>query len=148
MDAIARIRRVRFSWLSFAMLGLPLLMAGGCSRGEVRVPTFAASGGLLAADEQPIANALVVLHPVDASSTAPKPRATTDGDGRFELTTYETGDGAPEGDFVVTVEQWLRDDPNEAPKNKLPGAWSRPDSSSIRVAITKSTNDLPPIRLR
>ncbi len=148
MDAFAQSAKVRFSLLQFVFVGVPLLMMVGCGRGEVRVPTFAASGRLLAADDRPLAHALVVLHPLDANNKAPRPRATTDEEGNFQLTTYETGDGAPEGDFIVTVEQWLRDDPAEAPKNKLPTALSRPDSSTIRVAITKEANALEPIRLR
>jgi hypothetical protein len=88
------------------------------------------------------------LHSIDGDATAPKPRATTDLEGKFQLTTYDTADGAPEGSFVVTVEQWLRVDPNEPPKNLLPQALSNKESSGIRVAISKSENTLEPIRLR
>lgn len=120
----------------------------GCGTGERRVATYKASGQLLAPDGGAVASALIVLHPVDAKHTAPKPRATTDAEGRFQLTTYDTGDGAPEGDFIVTVEQWYRDDPNEAPTNHLPPALGKPDSSGIRISIAKSENTLEPIRLR
>jgi hypothetical protein len=148
MDASAWFSKHRSLWLGLAVLCVPCPMLAGCKQGESRVPTFPASGQLLAANDKPIANALVVLHPVDINSEAPKSRATTDADGKFQLTTYITGDGAPEGDFIVTVEQWLRDDPNEAPSNKIPGTWSRPESSQIRIAILKSANQLAPIRLR
>ena len=120
----------------------------GCGKGEHRVTTYKASGQLLAADGKAVASALIVLHPVDGTSKAPKPRATTDGEGRFQLTTYDTGDGAPDGEFIVTVEQWFRDDPNEAPTNHLPPALGKPDSSGIRITIAKSENALEPIRLR
>lgn len=148
MDAFSWLNQPRMRGWMVLVLFFPLGWQIGCRRGEVRVPTFAASGRLLSADDQPLAHALVVLHPVDATLKAPKPRATTDGEGNFQLTTYETGDGAPQGEFIVTVEQWLRDDPNEAPKNRLPSAFSRPDSSKIRIAITQSANALEPIRLR
>ena len=148
MDTFACFSKHRSFWLGLAVLCVPCLMLAGCKQGESRVPTFPASGQLLSANDKPIANALVVLHPVDINSKAPKSRATTDADGKFQLTTYDTGDGAPEGDFIVTVEQWLGDDPNEAPTNKLPGTWSRPESSTLRIAITKATKELDPIRLR
>lgn len=134
--------------LGIAYICIPLLVVAGCSRGEVRLPTYAASGQLLSADGQPVPHALLVLHPVNDGATAPKPRATTDLEGKFQLTTYDTGDGAPEGNFIVTVEQWIRDDPNEPPKNHLPPALSKKDSSDIRIAISKSENALEPIRLR
>lgn len=134
--------------LGIAYICIPLLVMVGCSSGEARLPTYAAAGQLLAADGQPVPHALVVLHPVEENATAPKPRATTDHEGRFQLTTYDTGDGAPAGNFVVTVEQWIRVDPNEPPKNHLPKALSSKDSSDIRVAISKSENTLEPIRLR
>jgi hypothetical protein len=120
----------------------------GCGNGERRVPTYKASGQLLAGDGKAVASALIVLHPVDATNKAPKPRATTDAEGRFQLTTYDTGDGAPDGEFIVTVEQWLRDDPNEAPTNHLHSDLGKPDSSGIRLTIAKSENVLEPIRLR
>ncbi|MCU0710404.1 MAG: carboxypeptidase-like regulatory domain-containing protein [Pirellula sp.] len=134
--------------LGIAYICIPLLVLVGCSSGESRLPTYAAKGQLLAADGQPVPHALVVLHSIDGDATAPKPRATTDLEGKFQLTTYDTADGAPEGSFVVTVEQWLRVDPNEPPKNLLPQALSSKDSSDIRVAISKSENVLEPIRLR
>jgi hypothetical protein len=134
--------------LAWLCLSWALVACPGCGTGERRVPTYKASGQVLSAEGKAVANALLVLHPVDAKTTAPKPRATTDGEGRFQLTTYDTGDGAPDGEFIVTVEQWFRDDPNEAPTNHLPPALGRPDSSSIRISIAKTENSLEPIRLR
>lgn len=134
--------------VALACLSLAVAAFPGCGKGERRLPTYKASGQLLAADGKAVAGALLVLHPVDSNSVAPRPRATTDGEGRFQLTTYDTGDGAPEGQFIVTVEQWFRDDPNEAPTNHLPPDLGKPDSSGIRISIAKSENTLEPIRLR
>jgi hypothetical protein len=96
----------------------------------------------------PIPHALVVLHPIEGSSEAPKPRGTTDPEGRFQLTTYDTNDGAPEGQFVVTVEQWIRDDPNLPPTNHLPPSFAKTESSGIRILIAKGDNALEPIQIR
>jgi hypothetical protein len=135
-------------WMAIASIAWVPVVFPGCGSGEQRIPTYKATGQLLAADGTALPDARVVLHPADATSKAPKPRGTTDADGRFALTTYDTGDGAPEGDFIVTVEQWLRDNPDEPPKNKVPGPWSAQETSKIRVSITKSNNELAPIRLQ
>lgn len=132
-------------WVACTML--LAMMATGCG-GERRVPTFVATGTVVAADGSPVPHALVVLHPEDQASTVPKPRGTTDDQGRFQLSTYATNDGAPEGNFVVTLEQWYRDDPNDAPKNHLPPTLGKVESSGIRVAISKGENTLEPIQIR
>ncbi len=62
---------------------------------------------------QPAPGALVVLHPVNEArekEIGGKPFGTVKDDGTLSITTYEDGDGAPEGEYGVTV-QW-----NEAPK--------------------------------
>ena len=44
-----------------------------------------------------------MFHP-KSSPGAPHPRATVDKQGNFSLTTYEQADGAPPGEYLVTVE--------------------------------------------
>ena len=79
---------------------------------QPRKPTFAVSGKVLDGTK-PLANVAVVFHPV--GDDGPKPRGKTDADGAFSLTTYDTADGAPAGEYRVTLELWLAGRPDEGP---------------------------------
>jgi hypothetical protein len=121
----------------------------GCGSAESRKPTYPVTGRILLADGKPVAHATVVLHPIDGSTDAPKPRGKVDRDGTFTLTTYDGGDGAPSGRYRVTVELWLagprQDDP---PTNRLPLVFSKPESSGLSADVTNGPTDLGTIRLR
>ena len=99
-----RIRRVLRAGL--AVLSLAALWFTGCGKEDTsRVPVHPVSGAI-SFRGQPTSGAFLSLHPKDGASTgAPSPRATVGPDGKFALSTYNSQDGAPEGDYVVTV-QW------------------------------------------
>lgn len=83
-------------------LGLAVLLAG-CGGGPAR-PAAVPAKGKVSLKGQPVGGALVVFHPkAPGREQAEKPFATTKDDGTFALTVYEEGDGAPEGDYGVTV---------------------------------------------
>jgi hypothetical protein len=59
---------------------------------------------VLTEDGQVCDGALVVFHPRDPGlENSAKPVATTDGAGKFVLTTFSQGDGAVPGDYGVTI---------------------------------------------
>src|SRR5437764_3720406 len=90
-----------------AMAAISLALVGCGKPVSSRTPVYKASGKISFEGQVP-EGALVVLHPKNASSpTALRPTAHVQPDGTFQLTTYETGDGAPVGDYVVTV-SWQR----------------------------------------
>src|SRR5262245_42998497 len=72
----------------------------GCG-GEERVKVHPVEGKL-SVSGTPAANARIAFHPLGRPSN-PLPVATTDADGAFRLTTFQAGDGAPEGEYAVTV---------------------------------------------
>ena len=131
---------VRFPPAVAACLGLALLTVTGCGKAEpVRVAVHPVKGQVILAGK-PAAGAVVVFHP-KAPGAFPPPRAQADKDGNFLVTTFKTADGAPLGEYVITVE--LRslvekggrircrsqpgaraDTPNRAPASSWP-AWSR-----------------------
>ncbi|MBM3965148.1 MAG: carboxypeptidase regulatory-like domain-containing protein [Planctomycetes bacterium] len=129
-------------------IAIALLAVSGCGGGERRVPVFKTSGSVVRADGSAVPNALVVLHATGAASSVPKPRGTTDDQGRFQLTTYEVDDGAPVGQFTVTVEQWIRDDPNLPPSNHLVATLAKPESSGLQASITQGANEIPPLTVQ
>jgi hypothetical protein len=134
----------KFALASFLITGCVVM---GCS-GEKRIPTYPVSGKVVAADGSPVDRALIVLHPQSSNATAPKPRGTTQADGCFEVSTFNTADGAPEGKYQVTIERWVRKDPNESPVNHLPPNLASPATSGIEVEVKSSPNTLEPFRLR
>lgn len=94
----ALLRRLR------PVLALILVGTGGCSPegapwAKARPPVYPVSGRVLLGG-QPLVGASVHFFSADAKRTA---YGMTDGEGRFELTTFESGDGAVEGEHSVKV---------------------------------------------
>ena len=71
-------------------------------------------------------------------------------DGTFEPTTFDTADGAPAGEYVVTIEwrKLVNDRGEWTPgPNLLPAKYGDPSKSDVVVKIAAGQNDLPPIAL-
>ncbi len=76
--------------------------------------------------------------------------AFTEGDGSFTLSTYTAQDGAPAGEYNVTV-VWRRplfDAAGRPGPNHLPDRYARPDASGLRVSVKEGPNELPPLNLK
>ena len=74
----------------------------------------------------------MVFHPAKPlPAGVGKPRATVQADGTFKLGTYDGADGAPEGDYKVTVEWWLSPGGDEPATSRLNPRYGKPDSSGI-----------------
>src|SRR5262245_22118422 len=86
-----------------ALAGLGLL---ACSCGiKDRKTVYPTRIRVVNAQGRPVAAATVGFHPQDAPDDARhKPAGTTDAEGNVALTTYEEKDGAPAGEYAVTVE--------------------------------------------
>lgn len=95
--------------------------------------------------------AFVTLHPVTPrGDSVPAPRANVDRDGKLRISTFATGDGAPAGEYVVTV-QWNRPvkaggDVVSGP-NVVPRKFASPSTSGLVVKVAEGPNQLAPIRL-
>ena len=88
-----------------AYLLLALLVGSGasCSSGDC-VRLYSVRGQVLYKN-RPVVRAMVVFHPLEGRSARdPKPIAYTDDEGRFSMTTDRPGDGAPAGEYAITVE--------------------------------------------
>jgi hypothetical protein len=80
-----------------------LLVVLGCGKADERRPVFAVSGAVTYNGE-PMAGAMISLHPLgDPDPRALRSHATADKDGRFKLSTYLSEDGAPAGEYAVTI---------------------------------------------
>jgi len=145
-----------------ATLLVAVLAASGCSKKaeRPRVPTTTAAGQVLL-DGKPLAGALVILHPQGAEKVeapgakepipAPSARGVSQPDGRFTLSTYDTGDGAPVGEYAVTVVHrpaQKNGESFEPGPNVLPPRYASAKTSGLRVKISEGENELPPIALK
>ena len=112
------------------------LLLAGCRESTDRIQTFPARGQVLW-EGQPLAGALVVLHPQSTSAPAPLPaRAETDAQGNFILGTYDSEDGVPAGDYVITV-HWhqLAQDGRRLRVGPMPPLDRLRDANRTRVIV-------------
>ena len=131
----------------FSVLLSVIVLMSGCSERDVRLPTHKVSGKVTQ-NGKGVPNATVILHANRTEEGFIKPRAITKQDGSFELTTYESGDGAPVGDYEVSIEQWVRVQPDEPPANRLPPALSKPSTSGLKAVVAAAEKTLSPFELK
>jgi len=116
-----------------------------------KLPVFPVQGSLQA-NGKPLADAKLVFHPVqdlpkDASQFLP--RARTKEDGTFTVSTYKDNDGAPEGEYWVTV-SWRGNEPNlrNDDEAELVPMEYRGRQTKLRCKITQSATSLPPFEIQ
>jgi len=100
---------------------------------------------------QPAVGATVVFHSLtDSGPRAMRPHGVVRDDGTFQLTSYTTGDGAPEGEYSVTI-VW-----NAAPKSpledvgadRLNGKYVDPKSPFCKVRLNGPSVELEPFVIK
>ena len=137
--------RIVSCW-GWAVLALASVLSCGCGGGDGRVPVVKTTGKLTWPGHS-VAGLMVALHPTDPA--APKlpaqPTGVLQADGSFAITCYDVSDGAPAGEYVVTVREAPL--PDDRPRPKMPPAkYLDPKTSPLRATIeTKSANELPPL---
>ena len=102
---------------------------------------------------QPVGGVTVFLYSTDPNETEPtRPYATTNPDGTFTLTTTALNDGAPAGEYIVTVIYEPLDSPLSRPKGKPPAIdkkFSDPKTSPLRAKVeNKPKNVLDTLDLK
>lgn len=128
------------------------VLAAGCSRGKNDRLRVSPVAGKLLINGRPAAKANVYLHPVDRSGARAsiRPFAHVEADGSFRLSTYDTFDGAPVGEYYVTV-VWpsvVKVDGDDMPgPDWLRGRYSKPEQSGLKTSVTETTAELPPLQL-
>jgi hypothetical protein len=133
------------------LLTLAAVLLAAASCGPRRKAVYPVRGQVLDHSEKPAAGARIVFHPEGGGEgDLNKPVATTDEQGRFALTTYTEGDGAPEGEYGISI-VWPA--PKRSPfdsetGDRLKGALSDPKKSGLRFKVARGAdNEVPPIRL-
>jgi hypothetical protein len=133
-----------------------LAVLSGCGGASGERPTVPVSGQAFF-QSQPAAGAMVVLLPADDPSPElwPQgfPRAIVAEDGSFQVGTYKDTDGAPAGEYRVTV-TWLVPAPNSSPEDSEPdlvdrlgGRYADPERSAWVVKVEKPKAEVPRLEL-
>ena len=130
---------------------LALAAALGCGGAPEKIPTHPVSGQVKYAGK-PAAGVKVFLYPTSAPvvpEIPTHPYGVTGSDGRFTLSTYGDGDGAPEGGYQVIL-LW----PPETAEGEEAGAdadrllgWYDVKHSALTVQVKPGENALPPFDL-
>ena len=139
---------------SIGWLALSSTVLLGISCGKKESPVFEVHGQVLY-EGKPVPHAFVVLHPLEGAQIgAVRPSASTDNDGWgwFVLSSYHAEDGAPAGDYAVTVE-WrkatsLDADASLLSPNLLPAKYSKPVTSGLRISVRPGNNENQILRLK
>lgn len=134
------------SRLGLCSLGLLATSLIACERHGWPVPEGSphpVSGRVLVGG-RPVGGVRVRLYPLNHYHDADAfcPEATTDKEGRFRLRTGGDRDGAPSGQYVVTL-VW----PGGAGGDRLGGAYAEPDGSGLIAVIEETTTELPPLEV-
>lgn len=135
----------------YAILCVLAALLGSSCASDSRKPLYPVRGKVFFQKARPAAEALVVFHPLndpDPRKNWPEgfPRGTVAGDGSFALSTYQTGDGAPAGEYAVTI-VWSPKNPDDRERetpDRLEGRYSDPQQSKWRVTVKAEANDLQP----
>jgi hypothetical protein len=152
-EGASRLRRPGFNWKRAAWLaalaGL-VSLASSCSKSGDLPPVYPVRG-TLAYNGEAVPGAFVVLHPLSAPGIKnARPSARVAPDGTFRVGTFSAADGAPAGEYIVTVE-WhklvISGRDAVAGPNVLPARYSSPKTSDLRIKVVDGTNELPPLQL-
>jgi hypothetical protein len=131
--------------LAVALLGL---ICSSCSKNE-HLPVYSVQGQVLV-DGKPAEQAVVALHSLDEDPIKHRisPTGIVDASGNFSLSTYAKGDGAPAGEYGVSI-VWrkpaVRSDVDQP--DLLPIHYRNAATSGLRVKVKLGPNHLEPIRL-
>ena len=123
-----------------------LLSVAACSaKPPARPPVYPVRGELLV-NGKPAVGAVVSFHPVgNLTPDAVKPQATVETDGTFRPNTYDLRDGAPAGEYALTV-YWPGGKGPIGP-DRLKGRYGNPARPVLKVTVKAGDNVLDPIRL-
>ena len=77
------------------------------------------------------------------------PSAVTGDDGSFTLTSFKPGDGAPAGDYQITVSYPMsRFNKHLNGIDRLKGKFANPKTSGLTAKVEPKSNELPPFELK
>ncbi len=104
--------------------------------------------GTLLVDDQPAVRASMAFHSTNPAIVV-CPVGVTDADGTYKLTTFAANDGAPAGEYVVTLlwpDETVPIDECERPgvteNDRFGRRYANPRTSPLRVTVRPETNPI------
>ncbi|WP_166831217.1 hypothetical protein [Thalassoroseus pseudoceratinae] len=130
----------------FALALTTSVMCAGCGE-DWQADTYPAEGTITINGEPPV-GALVQLHPTGEATDKREslPWGLVQDDGTYTLSTYEMGDGAPIGEYAITI-RWSPNVNTPSLVDRLNNAYNNPEQSEWKVTIDADENELPPIEI-
>ena len=108
--------------------------------------------GVVRINGEPAKDVNVVFTPVappEGLDAPLSPAAVTGKDGSFRLMSFKPGDGAPAGDYLVTVIYPMnRFSKHLSGIDRLRGKFANPKTSGLTAKVELKSNDLPPFDLK
>jgi hypothetical protein len=141
----------RFRRWFFIAASLLCGLAAGCS-GSKQPPVYPVRGQVLL-NGKPLAQAIVTFHHQGSGPEAPAPSAQTDSEGRYTLTSYQNGDGAPEGDYAVSLvcfrtRELRKGSDEDTARNIVPVRYANAATSRLTAKVAAGKNELPPLQVK
>ncbi len=129
------------------------LIVGGCADSS-RMKVYPVAGKVLY-QGQPAVGAEIAIFGLDEelkTPEAPFPKAVVSADGSFSLSSYALGDGAPAGNYAITI-VWKKStaaDPEirESARDTLRGRYASPETSGLAAEVQPRNNELPVFELK
>jgi len=134
--------------LSATTLAALVVVLAGCGK-KGWLETYPVKGTVLVGGK-PAAGAEITLYPKEVTGDRPyTPNGKTNDSGEFALSTFLEGDGAPAGEYDVTVVWPVRHNPISTrwEGDKFGGRYADKAKSGLRVTIEKQPQQLPPFEL-
>jgi hypothetical protein len=127
------------------LLALLLL---GCGGGAESGPRIYPVRGTVHYQGRPAGGVMVVFHRQDVEGSE-RSYGKTLPDGSFKLSTLSAGDGAPLGQYRITL-TWPPTEDEEAPglTDKLGGRYADPHKSAFLWEVKPEPNIIPPFELK
>jgi len=126
-----------------------VLVVGSClfvGCGESRPPNYPVSGQVVLKDGTTLKEGGRVVFMKVGSQPAVRANGYFGPDGKFELTTYPTGDGVPAGDYEVMVVPSVPDDQGDLSEREyikamepIDSRYQNPKGSGLRFTVSPET---------
>jgi hypothetical protein len=139
------------------ILTIVTLLATSCGKGESDLLAVYPCRGQVFVNGKPAENAEIFFHPIgNENPRTGASQAVIDKDGWYILSTYKDKDGAPEGNFIVTIvwpdgpkppEEGYQAAKMPKPGDRLNGVYAKTSDSTLRRSIPRGGGVIETINL-